>query len=101
MTADTAAPRGSLYPCGRPLLDLPRPLPLVVLGATGSIGRQTLELVRRRPESLRVVAVACRGRVDLLRQELALLAGACPDHPAPLVAVGDPAAREQAARDLG
>ncbi|MFO7608527.1 MAG: 1-deoxy-D-xylulose-5-phosphate reductoisomerase [Candidatus Krumholzibacteriia bacterium] len=101
MTADAATPRGCLYPCGRPLLQLPRPLPLVVLGVTGSIGGQVLDLVRRHPDRLQVVAVACRERVEVLGRELERLAAACPDHPAPLVAVTDPAARELAARTLG
>jgi 1-deoxy-D-xylulose-5-phosphate reductoisomerase len=101
--ADNAATGPSLYPCGRPLLAMPDPLPLVVLGATGSIGRQTLDLVRRHPDRLQVAAVACRGSVDVLADELKALAAACPDHPLPLVAVTDEAARERAARalDLG
>lgn len=39
---------------------------LSVLGSTGSIGVQTLELVRRFPESLKVTALAARTSVDLL-----------------------------------
>jgi len=91
----------SLYPCGRPLLSLPQPLPLVVLGVTGSIGRQTLDLVRRQPDRLRVAAVACHSRVDLLGAELAALAAACPDHAPPLVAVTQPKAHAEAAATLG
>jgi 1-deoxy-D-xylulose-5-phosphate reductoisomerase len=34
---------------------------LVVLGSTGSIGRSTLEVARRHPERIRVVALAARG----------------------------------------
>ncbi len=99
MTAsrDTSPPTSSLYPCGRPLLDPALPLDLVVLGATGSIGRQTLDIVRAHPDRLRVVAVACLSRVDVLMDELATLAAACPDHAPPLVAVADPVARERAA----
>jgi len=95
--ARTAA---SLYPCGRPLLDLPRPLALVVLGVTGSIGTQTMDLVRRHPDRLRVAAVSCRTNVEGLASELTRLAEACPDSPAPLVAVTDDAARERAAVEL-
>ena len=98
---DTPSGGGPLYPCGRPLLDLPPVLELVVLGATGSIGRQTLELVRAHPDRLRVAAVACRSRVDVLAEELASLAAAFPGAQPPLVAVTDPEARERAAGLLG
>jgi 1-deoxy-D-xylulose-5-phosphate reductoisomerase len=93
----------SLYPCGRPLLSFPEPLNLIVLGATGSIGTQTLDLVKRHPDKLRVVAVGCRSRVKELAHLLDDLAAACPEHEPPLVAVVDPAAHEVAAKmpDLG
>ncbi len=87
----------SLYPCGRPLLTFPEPLKLVLLGATGSIGRQTLEIVRANPERYQVVAVSCHGNTGVLQKELSLLAAACPDAPTPLVAVTDPQARDAAA----
>ncbi len=87
----------SLYPCGRPLLTFPDPLKIVLLGATGSIGKQTLEVVRANPERLQVVAVTCHGSVENLEQELILLAAACPEAPLPLVAVTDPKARRKAA----
>lgn len=89
-------PLKSLYPCGRPLLSLPEPLKLVILGATGSIGEQTLELVRENPERLQVVGVSCHKNVAKLERELALLAAACPGSPLPLVAVTDPTARAEA-----
>jgi 1-deoxy-D-xylulose-5-phosphate reductoisomerase len=91
---------GALYPCGRPLLEFPRPLQLIVLGATGSIGRQTLDLVRRYPERLEVVAVSCHRDVKGLQRWLTELADSCPDSPLPLVAIADPEARETAGRDL-
>jgi len=87
----------SLYPCGRPLLSFPEPLKLVILGATGSIGLQTLEIVRQNPDRLQVVAVSCHRNVEILEQQLSLLAAACPDAALPLVAVSDPGARAQAA----
>ena len=98
-TADNAGHPGpsSLYPCGRPLLQLPRPLRLIVLGATGSIGAQTLDLVGRHPDKLQVVAVSCRSKVEELAGQLEELANACPDHERPLVAVTDPAAHVVAA----
>lgn len=86
----------SLYPCGRPLLQFDLPLKLVLLGATGSIGTQTLEIVRANPQKLQVVAVSCHGRIDELARELALLKEACPEYPQPWVAVVDAAARKKA-----
>jgi 1-deoxy-D-xylulose-5-phosphate reductoisomerase len=76
---------------------------LVLLGATGSIGTQTLDLVKRHPEKLRIHAVSCHGRVAELREALAELAAACPDHPAPLVAVtsAEPAVRDEAGAAFG
>lgn len=88
----------SLYPCGRPLRQYPAPLKLVLLGVTGSIGTQTLDLVKRHPDRLQVVAVGCRSRVDELVPLLDDLARACPDHEPPLVAVTDPEAHARAAR---
>ena len=42
---------------------------LSILGSTGSIGRQTLELVRRFPETLQVTALTAKYNVDLLEQQ--------------------------------
>lgn len=43
---------------------------VVVLGSTGSVGTQAVELVRRHPDRLRVVGLAAAGgRVDLLAQQ--------------------------------
>ena len=86
-----------LYPCGRPLLEFPLPVRLIVLGATGSIGTQTLDLVKRNPDKLQVVAVSCRSRVSDLVRLLDDLASVCPDHEPPLVAVTDPEAHAAAA----
>ena len=79
----------ALYPFMRPRT-LPEPLRLCLLGATGSIGTQTLDLLRRHPERLQLVAVAVNRRW----QELAdLLPGFSVK-----VAIEDPAARDAAAR---
>ena len=86
-----------LYPCGRPLLEFPSPLRLIVLGVTGSIGTQTLDLVKRHPDKLQVAAVSCRSRVPELVRLLEELAVACPAHEPPLVAVTDPEAHAKAA----
>ena len=37
---------------------------IVVLGSTGSIGRQTLDVARRHPDKLRVIALAANSSVD-------------------------------------
>ncbi len=42
---------------------------LAVLGSTGSIGRQTLDVVRAYPERFEVVALAARGNVALLSEQ--------------------------------
>ena len=43
---------------------------LAILGSTGSIGRQTLEVVRSFPDKLQVVALACGENVSLLREQI-------------------------------
>ncbi len=42
---------------------------LSILGSTGSIGQQTLCLVRRFPEDLSVVALAANGNTDLIEKQ--------------------------------
>ncbi len=44
---------------------------LVVLGSTGSIGTQTLELVREHPSQLEVIGLAAKSNADLLLQQAA------------------------------
>lgn len=39
---------------------------LALLGATGSIGRQTLDVVRMHPDEVELVALACGGKVEEL-----------------------------------
>lgn len=91
--------RASLYPCGRPLRRFSEPLRLVVLGATGSIGQQTLEVAGAHPDKLRVVGVSCQGRVDELKGLLDELARRQPGAEAPWVAVGDPKAHARAVQE--
>jgi 1-deoxy-D-xylulose-5-phosphate reductoisomerase len=43
---------------------------LSVLGSTGSIGLQTMEVIRSNPESFRLEAVAANSSVDLLEQQV-------------------------------
>ena len=84
----------ALYPFAVPR-SLPEPLRLVVLGATGSIGMQTLDLVTRFPDRLELAAVAVQSRWSELAAALATLPAASAR---PLVTVGDVAARDAAAR---
>src|SRR5207248_3274646 len=45
------------------------PRRIAVLGSTGSIGRQTLDVVRAYPDRFRVVALVARGNVALLAEQ--------------------------------
>ncbi len=99
MSGNTPEEKPSLYPCGRELLSWPRPLRLIILGATGSIGEQTLDLVARHPDRLQVAALSCRSRVDKLAEQVKALARLQPEAPAPMLAVTEAAAHAIAAND--
>jgi 1-deoxy-D-xylulose-5-phosphate reductoisomerase len=43
---------------------------LAVLGSTGSIGQQTLDIVRALPENFRVIALAAGGNSRLLGRQI-------------------------------
>ncbi|WP_220192580.1 1-deoxy-D-xylulose-5-phosphate reductoisomerase [Ktedonospora formicarum] len=45
------------------------PKRIALLGSTGSVGRQTLDIVRSFPEQFKVVALAARSNVDLLVEQ--------------------------------
>src|SRR6266571_8299633 len=45
------------------------PRRIALLGSTGSVGRQTLDVVRRFPEHFHVVALAARSNVALLAEQ--------------------------------
>ena len=45
------------------------PIDLTVLGCTGSIGRQTLDVASQHPEAIRVVALSANRSVDLLVEQ--------------------------------
>jgi 1-deoxy-D-xylulose-5-phosphate reductoisomerase len=63
-----------------------QPRDVVLLGSTGSIGTQAIDVVRRNPDRFRVIALAAGGRdPQLLAQQAAELGVSA-------VAVGDPAA---------
>jgi 1-deoxy-D-xylulose-5-phosphate reductoisomerase len=59
---------------------------VVVLGSTGSIGRNVLDVVRRHPESFDVVGLAAHRNLDLLRAQ-------CDEHPHARVVVTDESCR--------
>src|SRR5215813_3012032 len=42
---------------------------IAILGSTGSIGRQTLDVVRAFPRHFQVVALAARGNIELLAEQ--------------------------------
>ncbi|MBI4499410.1 MAG: 1-deoxy-D-xylulose-5-phosphate reductoisomerase [Chloroflexi bacterium] len=44
---------------------------LAILGSTGSVGRQTLEVVQRHPDRCRVVGLAAGSNFDLIAQQVA------------------------------
>ncbi len=48
----------------------PFPKRIALLGSTGSIGRQTLDVVRRFPEHFRIVSLAARSNITLLAQQV-------------------------------
>ncbi len=68
---------------------------IALLGCTGSIGTQTLDVIANHPDQFEIVSIAAGGRLDVLRQQIAQF------HPA-RVAVGEAhlAARLQQ-EDLG
>ncbi|MEC9308550.1 MAG: 1-deoxy-D-xylulose-5-phosphate reductoisomerase [Chloroflexota bacterium] len=43
---------------------------IIVLGSTGSIGRQTLDIVRQFPDKLNVVGLSAGNNVDLLKEQI-------------------------------
>ncbi len=44
---------------------------LAVLGCTGSIGRQTLDIVRAFPKKFRVIGLAAGSNIALLKEQVA------------------------------
>ncbi len=41
-----------------------------ILGSTGSIGTQTVEIVREHPSEFRVVGLTCHGNIELLKKQI-------------------------------
>src|SRR5260370_5854540 len=46
------------------------PRRIAVLGSTGSIGQQTLDVVRSFPDQFQVIALAARSNISLLSQQM-------------------------------
>lgn len=68
------------------------PRRIALLGSTGSIGQQTLDIVRCFPEHFQIVALAARSNIELLAQQ------AREFHPAFVACFADTPESEQAAR---
>jgi 1-deoxy-D-xylulose-5-phosphate reductoisomerase len=66
---------------------------LTILGATGSIGRSTLDVVARHPETWRVAAVTAFGKLDALVE-------ICTRFSPDLAVIGDPALESRLAAAL-
>ena len=41
-----------------------------ILGSTGSIGTQTLQIIRENPQKYRVCALSCRSNTALLKEQV-------------------------------
>src|SRR6266702_3055565 len=67
---------------------------LAILGSTGSIGTQALDVVRRNPDRFRVVGVAAGSRHELL-------VGQVREFMPPFVAIADEEAAKEVTRQLG
>ncbi|NNF03310.1 MAG: 1-deoxy-D-xylulose-5-phosphate reductoisomerase [Rhodothermales bacterium] len=66
---------------------------VAILGSTGSIGTQTLDIVRMHPERFRVVALSAHSNVELLARQAREFRPDC-------VAIGDHARRDELAGQL-
>src|SRR5437667_2141401 len=60
----------ALFVPGKGSLMVTFPRRIAVLGSTGSIGQQTLDVVRCFPDQFQVVALAARSNVSLLSQQM-------------------------------
>ena len=43
---------------------------IAILGSTGSIGTQTLDIVSQNPDDLQVVAMSCGSNIDLFEKQI-------------------------------
>ena len=47
-----------------------KPKSVSILGSTGSIGRNTLEIVRQFPTKFKIYALSCKNSTDLLANQI-------------------------------
>jgi len=47
-----------------------RTKPLAILGSTGSIGTQTLDIVKKFPDHFKIVALSCNKNIELLKKQI-------------------------------
>jgi 1-deoxy-D-xylulose-5-phosphate reductoisomerase len=77
----------------RSSLNIPFLRRIAVLGSTGSIGRQTLDVLRCFPEHFRVVALAAHNNIALLAEQVRefqpTLVACTPDNPASAALAGE------------
>ena len=71
------------------------PTRISILGATGSIGRSALDVLRHYPDRFEVVGLAAHSNVDLLARQIAEF------HPAYVAVAGEEAGKRLANADLG
>ncbi|HDK26531.1 MAG TPA: 1-deoxy-D-xylulose-5-phosphate reductoisomerase [Candidatus Atribacteria bacterium] len=43
---------------------------IVILGSTGSIGRQTLEVIKEHPDEFEIIGLSCRENIELLKEQI-------------------------------
>ena len=43
---------------------------ITILGSTGSIGTQTLDVIRQNPDRFRVTALTCGANTELLKKQI-------------------------------
>jgi 1-deoxy-D-xylulose-5-phosphate reductoisomerase len=70
-----------------------RPLRIAVLGSTGSIGRQALDVAKCNPERIEVVALSANSNSELLLSQAR-------EHRVSVLALADPSAAEQAREQI-
>ena len=83
--ADTDQATAEQAPAGR----IPEPRDIVILGSTGSIGTQALDVIRRNPDRFRVAGLAAGGGNPALLAQQAIEFGAAGRRGGPPSAVPD------------
>jgi len=98
MSQKSDSTTSALYDPTRSLRRLPEPLRVVLLGATGSIGGQAIDIALRFPDRIRIVGLAVHSDVKSLAKSLSrLIAAGAADRP--VIAVYDEVSHSIAAKD--